>query len=268
MRRFSCPARAFLALACLGLLAAAASAQSRDFGRGRTRRVEPTEAAHAVGLEVGLRVFGAAPTGVGFDLGGFGNDADYSDLFHTGVGSGLLAYLPIHVVEPGVRAFEVTIGPLLAVDRVTYGGADFTDGVGARIEPDDMSITRILAGFHVRLRVGGAEAPVRFLFGAQIGIGAAFIDKVDADLFFPGPLPGTLYDATSTVAFELLVRPGISIQLAPRVSLALMVVLGFDVIGAPENADGPTNPIAPADAGPILDGIFGVAATVTIRFPA
>lgn len=261
-------ARAVLTVGLLAAIATASFGQDRFGGRAALRREASSGAFHQIGLEVGPRVFGASPVGVGFDLGGFGADADYSDLFSDGVGVGVIAYMPFHLAEPGVRAIEVAIGPLLAIDRVTYGGADFTDSFGTRIEPDDMHITRILAGFHVRLRVGGAEAPVRFLFGAQIALGAALIEQVDADLFAPGPLPGTLYDDTSTVAFELLVRPGISFQVAPQVSVAVMLTLGFDVIGAPRDADSPSNPIAPADASAILDGIYGLAVTVTIRFPA
>lgn len=255
--------------AALGWTTRAAEAQSQRYGGARRAEIHD-DRFRTVGLEFALRVFGASPSGVAFDFPAGTQDVDYSDIFGTGVGAGVAGYVPFVVREAGDRPLEVAIGPLLAIDQVTYPGQRDTDAFGDSLEPDDLRVARVLAGFHARWRVGRADWPVRFLAGAQIGLGVAFIDEVPATLDLSGSglgvFQGTLYDSTTTVAFELSVRVGLSIRLAPAVDLGVTATFGIEAFGPPENADGPGNPIGPADAEANVAGLFGLAVSVTIRF--
>jgi hypothetical protein len=214
----------------------------------------------SVGLEFTLRGYAAAPDGVAIEGNFFFNDIDYDDTFDDGVGFGLVTHLPIFTRETAGGALEFALGPLLAIDRISYAGAGENSVWVAGVKPEDLDITTVLAGFHIRLRAGRSTSPVRFLFGAHAAIGLAMIDEVNLTGTGPGPAVG-LYDATSTFAFELQLRPGLSIDLHPRVQLNLFVLFGFGIIGAPDDGDN-----SGADAGPILNGVYGGGLSVTIRF--
>ena len=129
-----------------------------------------------------------------------------------------------------------TWGVAVLFDYASYDGKRDVDAVGDSLEPDEMTIFRLLVGMHARAAFG------RFFYVAgQFGVGPAFISKVDATLDLPSvpqpPIEFELYEQTTTFGFELSVRTGVKFDVGPGLALGVFLFGGLGVTGAPEDGD-------------------------------
>lgn len=243
----------------------------RRFPRGAVARgaTKDLDGPATMGFEAMLRAYGAASGGSAVASSSALTDVEYDDVFGAGTGVGAVAFLPFHLREFGERRVEFAVGPMFAVDTIGYPGRRYLDLSGDAIEPDALRLTTAIAGVHLRLRLGRESSPVKFVLGAHLGLGVAFLGEVDAVIESPssGVRSGTVFDATTTGAFELGVRVGISGQPSRWVDLSLVLYLGIDVVGAPRDGDLSSAALRP-DAGAMLNGVAGLALSVALRFPA
>ena len=155
-------------------------------------------------------------------------DADYGDLFGSGIGFGIEGDVLWKVQQDRWR-----VGMFLSVDFDRYGGGDHTDELGDTLETDGVDITTILVGFKARNRFGDG-----FHFGMHAGMGVATWSDVEGTLTVNslGPPPFLVdvdvFESTTTFAFDLGAQVGYGSG-----PFFAEVGVGLRTQGAPNDAD-------------------------------
>jgi len=241
--------------------------------------------AAALPLVLGVALPAAAQSGIGekglevaprFMLHTLRGDAHgglgmgYDDAYGPGAGGGADVLIHFHMREGGLSGTDVSFGPYLGIDSTTFGAERVYDSIGDSLLMDDLSMTRLLFGFHARSLMGRADRPVRFLLGGQIGIGFAFMNAVDADFDLStsgfGQVHGAAYEDTVTYAYEVSVRTGVAIRLGDRANLTAFVFAGFTGAGAPSDV-GNDPQLMPFDPDPMAGTVIGLGISLDFLFP-
>ena len=182
--------------------------------------------------EIAVGAFVSAPYGIALESDFGLDEVDYADIFDPGFGVNVHGRLHFFLPRPPGR--DLSIGPALLFDTVTYPGESHEIAPDVFLEPDDMRIVRFLPAFFVRATFGA------FFVGGHFGLGIARIDSVDAveeDRFAGTRIQGEIFAATTTVALEFAGRIGGRFLLGDAAAMSIFGFLGFGSTGAPEEGD-------------------------------
>lgn len=190
----------------------------------------PTDRGISSDLSAGWFVSGIEGNAVDVGIEG----VKYQDLFRTG--SGFNLQYRLHFPVGRNPSTDASLGPCFLLDYVRFGGAREVDDLGDSLEPDEMTITRVLLGVQGCLVFGRV-----FYLGAQMALGVAHISGVDGTLDLSGSGLGRfdveVYAPTWTVGFELSLRLGGQWELGEGASLGILGFAGLGVTGPPKNGD-------------------------------
>lgn len=198
----------------------------------------PSSEDHPITWDVSLGAFFRIITGVAISAP-VGEDVDYSDLLRPGSGFHLQWRVNIPYDREGDE--QSSLGPAILFDYVRFAGERWTDTAGDSLEPDEMQLTKLLAGIHYCGTIRGALGV--FFARGLAGLGLAYFNTVDATLDLTGSgAPGDIFDvelfeATTTVAFELSVQIGAKWNVGTSAALGFYGFADFTFTGSPKEGE-------------------------------
>lgn len=191
--------------------------------------------------EIALGAFVSTVDGSAYDASGSQATIrlDYDDLWDEG--GGALVHWRMHFNTEKGFGRKLSWGPGVFIEGSSYDGEsevkDFNDDGSADevLTPDDLRIWKFLVGVHGRFILR------RFYLGAHAGVGLGYIGAVDAELTSitsPTTTSVELYEATTTVGFDLGFRLGWHWEIRQIVGIDFHTFLNVGGTGAPSEGEG------------------------------
>ena len=158
--------------------------------------------------------------------------------------------------DPSTQQHVGGYGAYFGIDRFMLPSQSHTFASTNRLNADDFGITAFIVGARLDLPGGYMDRRARFIGGIDVGIGFGMIDAVDVR-YDQTPTGGGVstegfYAATLGFMFEATVRLGAAIRVHERAEVDVVLLLGYNFITAPGNANDSAALLKPADAGLML----------------